>query len=788
MRIRFKVRPRRAVGSWAMGALMAYSATGARPPAAAFAQAVHGPVSSLRFEIPTGPLDGVLRAFETATGWKITVIREGIRGVASPGVTGLHTPEDALRRLLADTGIVYRLTGPLAASLDVIAVSTTVDVTDSVAALAISSPKYAEPLLDTPQTITAVPRRVMDEQGVTTLRDALRNVAGISLAAGEGGAQGDNLTVRGFTARNDLYIDGMRDFGSYYRDPFNTEEVDVLQGPSSVTFGRGSTGGVVNQAYKVPNAARAVSGDLDFGTDRTRRLALDINTPLRSLGDGAAFRLNLMGHQGNVAGRDIAENRRYGIAPSLALGLDGPTRLTLSYFRQAADDIPDYGIPWLQNGPAPVNRRNYYGFAQGSYLRTNADIGTAKVERDFGGRITLRSQARYASYRRDTRITAARIAGDGVDRNQIAARSAETYLGEQTDLSARFETGFVRHSLVAGIEAGRETSDPTRFRYTGVPGTSLYDPNPYQEFAGTAAVSSRVNATGVSAAAYVLDTLSLNRHWEVSAGVRWDRFDTDYRQSVAPAAAFSRLDRMTTWRAALVYKPALFGSVYFAAGTSANPSAESLSLSAGNANLPPEKSRSLELGSKWDLSRGRLSLRGALFRTEKTNAREPDPANPLLNVLAGEHRVKGGQVEVRGRLASRWEMMASYALLDAHLASSRYYPAAVGARLANVPRHTFGMWNTFRLPWQVQFGLGGNYVGLRTASSTAPYDPATGLLRAVPGYWNFNAMARRPLGEHADLQVNVVNLTNRYYYDQLHPGHIVPGAGRSALAGIRFKF
>src|SRR5208337_445464 len=134
-----------------------------------------------------------------------------------------------------------------------------------------SLPKYTEPLRDIPQSISVVTQEIMEQQGATTLRDALRNVAGISLAAGEGGSQGDNLTIRGFTARNDLFIDGMRDFGSYYRDPFNLQEVQVLEGPSSVTFGRGSTGGVVNQATKTPSLNRGISGDVDFGTDSTRR-------------------------------------------------------------------------------------------------------------------------------------------------------------------------------------------------------------------------------------------------------------------------------------------------------------------------------------------------------------------------------------------------------------------------------------------------------------------------------------------------------------------------------------
>src|SRR5436305_6065496 len=180
----------------------------------------------------------------------------------------------------------------------------------------------------------------MQQQGNTTVRDALRNVAGISLAAGEGGSQGDNLTIRGFTARNDLFIDGMRDFGSYYRDPFNTEEVEVLQGPSSVTFGRGSTGGVVNQASKTPTLNQFISADLQFGTDATRRAAIDWSAPVPALGNGTAFRLNVMGDIGNVAGRNVAENRRTGIAPSLAFGLGTSTRTTLSYMHQHEDDIP----------------------------------------------------------------------------------------------------------------------------------------------------------------------------------------------------------------------------------------------------------------------------------------------------------------------------------------------------------------------------------------------------------------------------------------------------------------
>jgi catecholate siderophore receptor len=378
-----------------------------------------------------------------------------------------------------------------------------------------------------------VPQQIIQQQANTTLRDALRNVAGISLAAGEGGSQGDNLTIRGFTARNDLFIDGMRDFGSYYRDSFNTQDVEVLEGPSSVTFGRGSTGGTVNQASKTPGLDRFLSGDLQFGTDNTRRATVDINIPLPKLGSGAALRMNAMGDIGDVAGRDVAENRRDGFAPSLALGLGTPTRLIFSYFHQSEDDVPDYGIPWLFNGPAPVDRHNYYGLRNGNYLRTYDDLGTVRLEHDVNGRVTVRDQVRYANYVRDVLITEPQLLTTGstaitfptplsemeVNRHEIGVNSMETFLDDQLDVTAQFETGFLRHTLVAGVEGGRETSDPTRPNYTAQP-TNLLDPDPENELNPNPTISSEVNDTALTAGVYAIDTVNFARKWSLTAHCR----------------------------------------------------------------------------------------------------------------------------------------------------------------------------------------------------------------------------------------------------------------------------
>jgi catecholate siderophore receptor len=287
---------------------------------------------------------------------------------------------------------------------------------------------------------------------------------------------------------------------------------------------------------------------------------------------------------------------------------------------------------------------------------------------------------------------------------------------------------------------------------------------------------------------YALDTVSIGDRVDVMGGVRWDRFDADVRQSVGAATAFTRVDSQPSWRGAFVYKPAGSGSVYFDFGTSFNPSAESLSLSAATASLPPETNRTAEIGTKWDFSSGRLSLRAAVFQTQKLNAREPDPNNSLLNVLSGTQRVNGFEAETNGKVTDHWRVLASYAWLDSELVKSIAFPAAVGSRLANVPKNSFSIWNTFSLPWRLDVGGGGQYIGMRTASSTAPLDATTGLLKALPGYWVANAMAKRALGARVDLQINVLNLTDEYYFDQLHPGHIVPGPGRAALVGLNFKY
>jgi len=576
--------------------------------------------------------------------------------------------------------------------------------------------KLTEPLLNTPFTIETVTRQLMDDQGVTTVREALRNVPGISLAAGEGSSQGDSLTIRGFTARNDIFLDGMRDFGSYYRDPFYLQDIQVLKGPASILFGRGSTGGVVEQDSKLPTLNPFTNGTLVFGTDMTKRARADVNQPLPDLGTGAALRLNVMANQNGITDRDVVQYNRFGIAPSLVVGLGTPSRLTFTYLHLTEYDHLDYGLPWLYSGPtgAPsgiahppplsLTQSNYYGFEHGNYLRTNVDVPTVKVEHDVNDALTITDQLRYGHYSRQFNITepqnytltsALTRGGTGtlmllppltplgsvtISRNPLVGTSVETLLDNQLDATTRFNTGFVGHTLRAGIEVTHETSDPIRYSTIGPYSlTPLLFPNPDDTNNSNIFLSSNTATTANTQSVYGLDTLTFNEQWQLMAGLRYDRFKADFGQSTLPnpvtgvaatGGVFHQINGMVSWRSALIYKPLPNGTIYVDGGTSFNPSAEALSLSLATAPLPPVVNRTAEIGSKWEFLDGGLSVNGSLFRTVQLNAREPDPNNSLFNILAGTAVAKGGELIATGYLTPEWEIVAGYAYTYSEITKS----------------------------------------------------------------------------------------------------------------------
>jgi catecholate siderophore receptor len=742
----------------------------------------------LTYDIPAGSLESVLNAFQKASGIEVVIPDDAMRSIPSPGVKGRFSLDQALREILRDTGISYRFSDRRTVVLEIHAQAEQVEVRDD-ARLVLSSPKYTQPLLDTPQTVTVISKEVMEEQGATTLRDVLKNVPGLTITAGEGGnPAGDNLTLRGFSARNDIFVDGVRDISPQARDPFNLEQVDVVKGPGSVYTGRGSTGGSINLLNKTPGLKRAFSGTLDFGSDRTRRATADVNLPI---GDSVGFRLNLLGHHSGVAGRDVVKFDRWGVAPSLTLGLGKPTRLTVSYYKLKQNNISDYGIPWVpvtnnalvefRDRPAPVPRNTFYGLRNRDFEKLDSDLVTLKFEHDFNDALSLRNQFRFANSSRDSIATPPRFANNNstaINREMRSWQTEDKVWDNQTDLVARFNTGSVEHSLVSGADFTRE-NNVRNTRTAPNMLTTLFDPNPDDVYTGAITLSPITgDVTANSQAVYLFDTAKLGRKWELNGGLRWDRFAAD--GITTTATPVSRVDRMLSGRAGVVFKPLPEGSIYASYGTSLNPSLEGLSYNTANTVIDPEKTYTVEAGSKWDFFGGRMLLSGAVFRVEKQNARTPGvlPGDPP-QVLQGKQRVDGIELSVEGNVTRAWQVIAGYTFLDSTTIDSNV-PAEIGKELVNTPPNSFNVWSTYRLPSGLHFGGGARFVDRRFGNTINT--------RLVAGYWTFDAMASYPLTDHIDLKLNLYNLTDKYYFDRIGGGHIVPGPGRAAMLSTSFRF
>ena len=743
----------------------------------------------IKFEIPSGTLESVLLAFQKTSGLQVVIPNDAMRSIGSPGVTGLYSSEQALREILRGTGISYRFSDKQTVILELQAGPASVEIRDD-SRVVLSSGKYTEPLRDTPQTITVISKEVMEEQGATTLRDVLKNVPGLTITAGEGGnPAGDNLTLRGFSARNDIFIDGVRDISPQSRDPFNLEQVEVVKGPGSVYTGRGSTGGSINLLNKTPGLRRSFGGTLDFGTDSTRRATADINVPF---GDSVAFRMNLLAHHSGIAGRDVVEFDRWGVAPSLTWGLGKPTRATISYYKLKQDNISDYGIPWVPNTnnalvefrdrPAPVPRNTFYGLRDRDFEKLNADLVTLKFEHDFNDGLSLRNQFRYANSSRDSMATPPRFASNdstAINREMRSWQTEDKVWDNQTDFIARFSTGKIEHALVTGLDFTRENN--TRRTRTALPMlTTLLNPNPGDVFTGTITVSPIVgDITANSQAVYIFDTAKFGEKWELTGGLRWDRFDAD-GITTPQGLPISRVDRMLSVRAGAVFKPLPEGTIYATYGTSLNPSLEGLSYNTANTVIDPEKTYTMEAGTKWGFFSGRVLLSGALFRVEKSNARTPGVA-PLEppQVLEGEQRVDGAELSVEGNITREWQVLAGYTLLDSETVDSRV-TGEIGKGLVNTPRNSFNVWSTYSMRSGLHFGGGARFVDRRFGNTINT--------RFVDAYWTFDAMASYPISKDIDLKLNLFNLTDAFYFDRIGGGHIVPGPGRAAMLSTSFRF
>lgn len=673
----------------------------------------------------------------------------------------------------------------------------------------VSSPKFKQPLKDVPQTVNVINEAVYKEQNATSLREVLRNTPGVSVQAGEGGGGqgGDNISIRGFKANNDIFIDGARDIASYSRDPFNLEQVEVYKGPSSTNSGRGTTGGSVNLVTKTPFLTPSYGTDFTVGSEDFFRTTIDINQPLYvtpgtpatpgvaggkgakevqpvvgSPDTGIALRLNGMYQEHDVSNRDHVSGEKWGIGASLAFGLGTDTRLTLSYMHYEEENVPDYGIPWTAKDIVPYN--TWYGNLERDFEDIAVDVGTIVFEHDFNDAFSVRNLTRYSRVTREHGTSSPRLTGRTINTNFHLRDMETTTFANQTDFNIEFNTGFLKHYVTTGFEVSLENSENRARSGDPVGSVDVTRPRPFQPWGGsiwyTGAV---VEAEAVNFGAYVFDRIEIGEKFEINAGLRWDSVDMDYTDTNATGTTtnYNQTDDAFSWKAAAVYKPTKNGSIYFAYGTSFNPAVEEY-VNTGTARMgfdtEPEENRSYELGTKWDVLDGRLSLSAALFRIEKTNAREQDGVTGEW-LMAGDQYVQGVELGVAGAITNNWNIYAGYTYLDSRIEAS-LDTTTIGNEVAHAPDHSFNIWTTYDLPYNFQIGGGANFVGKRfSGSDNTNYADA---------YWTFDAMVAYNITENVSLRFNVQNLTDEDYADRLARGHFVPGAGRTYALTLSMKF
>ena len=648
--------------------------------------------------------------------------------------------------------------------------------------------KTAQDPKDIPQAVTVVTQQLMHEKNATTLREALRNVAGVTFNAGEGGRIGDNITLRGYSAVSDLYLDNMRDVAQYNRDTFNLEQVDVLKGSSSMLFGRGSTGGVINQGSKTAKPIAMHEVNVTGGSHDYRRVTADLNTPIT---DNVAFRLNFM-NLDTKSFRDGVDQKSTGVAPTLSIGAGTENEWNLSYYYLNTDNTPDYGIPYFQNKPLNVPIERFYGMANADYEKNKTGIATASYQRMFSNGATLKTTLRHAEYDRDLHATAPRLrAGTTaitdstiINRQRQSRGANEKTFGLQSDFNHTFDIGSTRHELIAGVEVMNEKAN--RWNNTSTianPATAVAgnDINPLlpANFKDSFTPVFQGSYKGNTYSAYVQDVMQFAPKWKLMAGLRYDRMSADYTNN--QYVTYNRTDKEFSSRFGLIYTPSEAGMVYAAYSTGFNPSAELYQLDPRGTNTPPEKTRNIELGTKWNVLDNRLSLRASISRSEKTNERNTDLETPDVYLLSGKRHTDAFELEANGRLTDKWDLYATYAHMRAKIDQGVGTSAAnVGHTPANTPRNTFSIWTTYKVIPDLKLGLGLEGVGSRFTGD----DNQT----KIDGYKRVDAMVEYNFTKNITAKLNVFNLLNKDYYEGIYRGHIVPGTSRAAQLNLTMKF
>ncbi len=701
-----------------------------------------------------------------------------------------------------------------------------------------ADPKFTRPLVDTTRTMTVIPEQVIKDQGVNNLTDALKNVPGVgAFYAGENGnsTTGDAVYMRGIDTSNSIYVDGVRDIGSVTRDTFNTQQVEVIKGPSGTDYGRSAPSGSINMISKQPRLDTGLDASVSAGSAWMRRGTLDYN---QAINDNAAFRLNLMGEKTHDAGRDHVQNERYGVAPSLALGLDTATRLYVNYLHVHQNNTPDGGIPVIGlpgysapsaayaalNNSGKVATSNYYG-TDSDFDKSTTDSATLRVEHDLSENTTLRNTTRWSRVKQEYLLTAvmggaSNITAPNDDVGSWSwSRLANTkdisnrILTNQTNITSKFMTGAVGHDVSAGVEFTRENQTTYGVNALTPPAVNIYHPVSSISSGGLNRNGANANGQTDTFGIYAFDTLAIGDRLELNGGIRLDNYHTEYdsatacggsgRGALACPAGLPRNTPVTTvdtaksgnlvnWKAGALYRVSEQGNVYVNYAISQQPpGGSSFALAAGGSgnsanrtDFKPQKAKSGEVGTKWQVLDKRLLLNAALFRTDIEN--EVTANDDGTYSQTGTKRVEGYELSATGNLTPDWQIIAGYTMQHASVREGASVAQDGSSALAYTPKHAFTLWTQYQATDALAVGAGARYIGsLRRGS-----DGAVGTPDHTEGYWVADAKLGYKVNNNLDLQLNVYNVFDTHYVASINKSgyRYHPGEPRTFLLTANVHF
>jgi catecholate siderophore receptor len=684
----------------------------------------------------------------------------------------------------------------------------------------IPSPKFTAAPVDTPQTISVISSDVFNQQAAVNLSDVLRNTPGITFTAGENGNvnTGDSFFMRGSDSSNAIFIDGVRDSGIYSRDVYNLDQVEIAKGPASDN-GRANPGGYINLSTKTPHLESFQAGTLSYGFDETdadprTRATLDVNEALSSSPvAGTAVRFNAMWQDGGVAGREIAENNRWAVAPSLALGLGTPTRAIVAFEHFEQNNLPEFGVPSPvvpdvvpTNFGGSIERDNFYGLRT-DYDDVESNSVTVRLEHDLRPDLRLTNQTRYGFLQREalyTSFSAYNITPPNptpatpVNASRQSNFRTNEILSNITNLSAEFTTGSIEHSAATGLELSRETAYTRRFTGLGtVAPADVFAPNPDRPLTGFAPERNGASEAQIDTVAlYLFDTAKISEQWQITGGARLENYDTTLLDYAAAQTQKSTDDLIASGKIGLVFKPAANGSVYVAYGNSARPPlTNTLSPAASNtpgstgAESPGAKEQRAEIyevGTKWDLYAGKLSTTLALFSSKNKNvsiATDPGTGDPTAY---GNTEVQGVELGITGNISKAWFVFGGFSYLDTQN-NNPLSATANNADLQWTPRLSGNLWTTYAFASSFVIGGGVQYVDSVARQTTT--NPSVNASR-LPEYWVGSLMASYELTRNVTLRLNVENVTDELYARALNNGggRVYLGAPRTFLLTADFKF